>query len=121
MITPLGFDQKTWEQRHKVTLKTYKKFSSWRKGYRSGKENESKSDNPYLKKLDHSLMKKAALWYLGWEHAAFNNDFKRKRMKKFKKEESKRKHKEEKLAERKAEKAKIRKDKKKHKHHRKHK
>lgn len=120
MITPLGMDEKTWKHKHKVTLKTYGKSKSWNKGYSAGKEGVNKSENPYLKQLDHDLMRKATLWYIGWEHAAFNNDFRSKRMKKFRKEEKRRKEKEARREEKKAKIAKTRKErysKNKKKHH----
>jgi hypothetical protein len=72
MQPPLGWTEKDIEHTKKLQRKDWKKFSAWRKGYKAGKKNLSKSENPYRKEIKEEVwekLRKMIRWDIGWEDA----------------------------------------------------
>lgn len=74
MQPPLGWTVSAVEHTKKLQRKEWKKFSAWRKGYKAGKKNISKQENPYRKQIKSevwSILRKMVRWDIGWEDGAY--------------------------------------------------
>lgn len=72
MQPPLGWTVEDVEHKKKLQRKEWKKFSAWRKGYKAGKKNTSKNENPYRKEIKEEVwekLRKMTRWDIGWEDA----------------------------------------------------
>lgn len=66
MNSPLGYDGKILNKKKSLTY--WRKFISWRKGFKAGKKGKSKVDNPYkLSEEIWTLLRKRARWQMGYE------------------------------------------------------